>query len=280
MPAQVRRHRLERPEEARERVGVRAHQRVARVGEVVRHGPVVGVQGRLDGVPDVVAEPGDGIRVRVAVGDRVPVEDPHEASVVGHHDVGVVVELEERRDLAHPLLDAPVDHDPTVRGQVVREEDLRLAEPDRERHLAEPRGDGHPALPAVGRVHVLVAGGVVELLRARADEDVGVRDLAVVDLGPRDRPEAGRRVRRDVLDEEFGEPLGADPVHRPDDHAVAVRVGEVLVDPDPARQVRVRQLPGRQHELAVLPVDQVPVVVDVDELVVGPDLLQLAVGAE
>jgi len=44
--------------------------------------------------------------------------------------------------------------------------------------------------------------------------------------------------------------------------------------------VLVRQLARRQHELPILPVDDVAVVVHVLELVVGPDLLQLREGAQ
>ena len=94
--------------------------------------------------------------------------------------------------------------------------------------------------------------------------------------------------RRDVLDVELRQPLGGDAVHGSHDRAVPVRVLEVLVDPlevgvpalDVARQVLVRELARRQHHLPVLPVDDVAVVVDVDEPVVGPDLLQLGEGEE
>ncbi len=60
--------------------------------------------------------------------------------------------------------------------------------------------------------------------------------------------------------------------------AVAVREREVLVDPVAVRQRLRVQLARRQHDLAILAVDQVAVVVDRDEVVVGPDLLDLAEG--
>ena len=40
----------------------------------------------------------------------------------------------------------------------------------------------------------------------------------------------------------------------------------------------VRQLARRKHDLAIGAVDQVAVIVHIDELIIGPDLLELGVG--
>jgi hypothetical protein len=54
----------------------------------------------------------------------------------------------------------------------------------------------------------------------------------------------------------------------------------VLVDPPAARQVAIGELAGREGHLTVLPVHDVAAHVHVAELVVGADLLELAVGGE
>ncbi len=71
-----------------------------------------------------------------------------------------------------------------------------------------------------------------------------------------------------------------DAAHGPHGQAEAVGEDEPLVDPGLVRQVRVGQLPRGQHDLQVLVVHGVAVVVHILEVVVGPDLLQLAVGLE
>jgi len=59
-------------------------------------------------------------------------------------------------------------------------------------------------------------------------------------------------------------------------------VGEdqAFVDPVLAGQICVGEFPGRQHDLEILTVHGIAVVVHVLKPVVGPDLLQLAVGAQ
>ena len=217
--------------------------------------------------------------VREVVGRGVGVHEPDDPPGGGDDGVRVSVHAEEGRDLLHPLGDLPVVEDPALGGEVVGQEHLDLGEAGREGEAAPQGADGHPAGARVRRVHVLVALGVVELRRAHLDEHVRVRDLAVVDLRPRDLERAGDG-GRDVLDEELRQPLAGHAIDRPHDRAVPVRVHEVLVDPDAARQVGVRQLADGQHHLPGLSVQLVPVVVHVHELVVRADLLELAVGIQ
>ena len=238
-----------------------------------------GVHRRLHRVADVV-EAAHRRRVRVAIARGVAVDHPDEPPVGPDDQVRVAVEPEERRRLLHARADVAVDHHAALGREIVRQQDVERAEARREGRLADQRVDRDAAPSLVARVDVLVAGGIVELLRARAHEHVLVADLAVVDLGPRDLGQAARHRGRDVLDEELGQSLRADPVDRSRHQAVAVGVGQVLVDPVPARQVAVGQLARREHDLAVLAVHRVAVHVDVQELVVGPDLLELAVGGE
>jgi len=278
--AQVGGHRVERLEQAGKRPRPGPHERVARVGEVEHHGAAVGVDRRLDRVADVVADAGHGVRVRVAVGRRVAVQHPDEPPVLRHHDVRIAVVAEERRNLPHAARDGPVHHDAALRREVVREEQVLLAEARGERELLEPGVDRDAALAGVAGVDVLVARGVVQLLGAGAHDDVLVGELAEEDLGPRDLRERVGRHGRDVLGEEVGQSLGRHPVHGAHDDAVAVREGQALVDPARGLQVLVGKLPRREHQLAVLAVQRVAVVVDVHELVVGPDLLELTVRAQ
>ena len=141
------------------------------------------------------------------------------------------------------------------------------------------KGEGDPSLSLVAGVDVLVAHGVVELRHFGLDEDIFVGVLPEVDLRAGDL-EGRRRDGGDVLDEEFREPLGGDAVHGAQDDAVAVGVGEMFVDPGPGRQRRIGDLPRGEHHLPVFAVDRVAVVVDAGELVVGPHLLELAVGLQ
>ena len=281
-------HRLDRREQAREGGRVGAHERVLRVGDVEAHGPLVGVDDDLDRVPDVVAEPGDALGVREPVGGRVAVHDPGEVPVGADDQVRVGVESKERRDPAHALADLAVEQDPALRRDLGAQEDAVGAEADGEEEPPPDGSDLDAALPLVGRVDVLVARRVVDLLGPRPHEHVVVGHLAEVDLRPRD---AERRLgghRRDVLHVELGQPLPRDAVDGPDHRPVPVGVLEVLVDPleigvaplDVAREVLVRELARGEHDLLVLPVDDVPVVVHVDEPVVRPDLLQLREGQE
>src|SRR5206468_4534011 len=126
---------------------------------------------------------------------------------------------------------------------------------------------------------VLFARRVIELFGPGPYKDVVIGNLAVVDLGAR-HFEVDGRDRRDVLHEEFRQPFGGDAVDWTHGDAIPVGVGEVLVDPDPAREVLVGQFARGEHDLAVFAVDHVAIVVHVHEVVVGPDLLELAIGGE
>ena len=54
----------------------------------------------------------------------------------------------------------------------------------------------------------------------------------------------------------------------------------MLVDPDAAREILILQLARRQHDLAVFTIDHVAIVVHIHEVVVGADLLELAIGGQ
>ncbi len=243
------------------------------------HGSVVGIHRHLDGVAHVVAQSPRRRRVREPVGDRVAIQEPDDAPRRRDHHVGVIVVPEKWGDALDPLADVPVQQHPARRRQVVRHEELDVPEVRREQHLAPEGPERDAPLPLVRGVDVLVPRRVVEFLGPSLHEDIVSGQLAEVELRAGD-PEIGGGRWRDVLDPELGEPLARHPVHRPHHGTVAVRIRQPLVDPDPARQILRRELPRRQGHLPVLPVDAVPIDIDIRELVVGPDLLELAVGGE
>jgi len=163
-----------------------------------------------------------------------------------------------------------------TRSRIRRLKRIRLSGPmtQRERHPPPERGERHAARSAVPGGDVLLAARVVELGRLGPDDHVVARQLAEVDARLVHR-DAGRGRRGQILHEEDGQALRIDLVDRAEREPVAVRVGQTLVHPRPARQAGRVELACRQHHLAKLTVDPVPVVVHRDELVVGADLLEL-----
>ena len=73
-----------------------------------------------------------------------------------------------------------------------------------------------------------------------------------------------------------GSPSCRDLVHGAHRHPESVRVLQPLVDPRPVGQAVRVELAARQHDLPVLAVDEVAVVVDRGEVVVGADFLELS----
>ena len=122
--------------------------------------------------------------------------------------------------------------------------------------------------------------GIVEFLLARLDVDVGVGELAEVDLGPRDLEIGHRALDGHVAQHQRGQAFGREAVHRVHGDAVAVGVDQLLVDPVAAAlgQLFDVHFAGGEHHLAHLAVDLVAVDVDVGEVVVGADFLDLAEG--
>ena len=174
---------------------------------------------------------------------------------------------------------SPVEEHPAVVGDVLRQQDLRGAEPGRDQEPAEQVADPDAARSGVLGVHVGLALRIVELPLPRPHEHVLVGQLAVVDLRPGD-PERHGRHRRQVLHEQHGQAFAGDLVDGAERESHAVGERQVLVDEGPGRERRRVELARREQDLPVLPVDPVPVVVHADEVVVGADLLQLSEGQE
>ena len=276
---EVGRHGGERLEQPGEDPGNRADQGIRRIRDVEAHRPVVGVHGHLDSVAHVVAHPARRRRVGEPLRDGVAIQQPDEAPRGRDHQVGIVVVPEERGNPLDPLPDVPVDQHPTVRGHIVREEELGVPQVRREQQLPPERSHRNAALPRVRGIDVLVPRRVVEFFGPRSREDIIVGQLAEVEFRAGDPKIAGGH-GRDVFDPELGEPLARHSVHRAHHGAVAVRIRQPLVDPDPARQVLRGKLSGRQGHLPILPIDGIAINIDVRKLVVRPDLLELAIRGE
>ena len=155
----------QRPEEGREDALPGPDQRVGGIGHVVGHRPVVGVGDDLHAVPDVVevvaAEAAgraelavgiEGLAVRELVARRERVLDVLQSAGAVDHDVRVLVELEERRDEAHALALGPVEQELAAARDLVGDQQVQVAEPDREQEPVEGRVEGNSrrALPDGG----------------------------------------------------------------------------------------------------------------------------------
>ena len=280
--AQVRHQALgqlrQRPEEARVDGGVRLEDRVVGVGDVEVDVAVVGVDGHLHRVAEVVDAAGvDRLGEGEAPGGGVGVLNPHQAALVDD-DIGIGVIQQVRGDALHPILDVAVDQGPALPGDRPGEQDVVVLIVHGEGKAGQRQADGDAALAGVAGVGVRLSLGVVELLLPGVDDGVGTGLLTVVDLRPIDLQLRYGGHGRYVLDPELGEAVGADPGGRADGDAVAVGVLDVLVDPGLLRQLGVVNLPGGDHHLAHLAADVVPVDVHLVKLVVGAQALQLLIG--
>src|SRR5919106_1013397 len=132
-----------------------------------------------------------------------------------------------------------------------------------------PKGSDRDSTAAlVVGVDILISGRIVQLARLGFGEDIIVGEFSVVNLGTGDL-DRSRGLRRDVLDEEFRQSLSSHLIDGSKNDAVAMRIGQVFVDPYPAGKVLVRQFASRKHPLAVGSIDLIAVVINVDKFVIG-----------
>ena len=255
----------------------RQRERILRLGQIQRHRAVEGVDDDLDGVADVVARTartGRGCRVRIVGRARIRVLDPEDLAVAQDR-IRIGIEGQERREQPHAVGDPPVEQDATFRRELARDENVGIGELDREEQAPQEPADRHATGAFVERRFVVLAARIVELGLFRADEDVAVRELAEVDARLVDSKAFGRD-RRQIADVEHRQALGGDLIDRAQCQTVPVRERQPLVHPGPVLNALGVQLAHREHHLARLAFDVVPVVVNVDEVVVGPDFLNLS----
>ena len=121
--------------------------------------------------------------VGIAVGGGERVHDPGEAAVVADHDVGVLVEGEEGRERGDAVAHVAAHQQAAVGVDVVAEGQLaEVVAVEREADAAQEAAERDAAGALVGGEAVGLALRVVELLLPRLDVDVGVGQLAEVDL--------------------------------------------------------------------------------------------------
>ena len=125
---QARRHGSERLEQAREDALVGRRDRVCGIHQIKVDGPVIGVDDDLHRIADVVKiEVLRGLCIGKIIARRIGILHP-EQPPVADHQIGVVVEAQERGDRAHPFLDIAADHNSTVAGVVAREQQVNVVE--------------------------------------------------------------------------------------------------------------------------------------------------------
>jgi hypothetical protein len=133
---------------------------------------VVGIDDELDRVAPVVRAVARRRRIRIAPARRIGIVQPVQPSV-GEDEIRVAVEAQEvSGNVADPVADAPVVEDAALGADVVAEQDLVRAEPQREQQLPPQRTERNPARTAVTRELGLVSPRIVELVGVGPDDDV------------------------------------------------------------------------------------------------------------
>jgi hypothetical protein len=209
------------------------------LGDIEIDAARIGIDGGLDGVAHVVARAGAGIGIGIPFRRRVAVEHPDERAVVGDDQVGVLVIMQEGREALGALEDAAINQQAALRLDVRGEQYLGLAEAQGKEQSPPPSIDGDSSVTLVGGGNVLVTSGVIELLGARAHEAIVVGQLAIIDFRPLNA-DGGCGDRGNVTDKQIRQAFARDLVDGAEAEAVAVRVGEVLVDPGAAGEATRR----------------------------------------
>ena len=164
--------RVEHVELDRAVVGVdRCLHRVAHVVEVGVEAAAVGQVARVQ-----------RLRVRVAVGDRVGVDDPQDL-LVDDDRIRIGVEAQEGRRRADALLDVALVEDARLVGELAGDEEVPVAEAQRERALAQEARRFDTGRAGVLRLFRLAARGRFLLGDLGADDDISRHVLAEVDAG-------------------------------------------------------------------------------------------------
>ena len=169
--------------------------------------------------------------------------------------------------------------DPALVGDVAGEHDVGIAVVPGEQAAPGRVADGDAVGAVVGRVDVVLALGIVELGRGALDDGIALAPLAEIEARLADDGTAGGD-RRNVLQVEDRQAFAGLPRHRRHHHAVAVGEEHMQVDPGLriGRQQRRFQLARRQQHLLIGAAQPIAVDIHVEELVVGPDLLELGIG--
>ena len=194
------------------------------------------------------------------------------------HDVRVGIEREEGRELLHPVVQPAAHEQAAVRIHVVAERQLRqIAAIERNQRTAQPAAEPDASRALIGGQIVGIALRIIEFLLASLDVDIGIGELAEIDLRTRHGQSGNRALHRHVAENQRRQSFGCEAVHRIHGDAVAVGVDQLLVDPIAAalRQFLDVELARREHHLAHRAADLVSIDVDVRKIVICADFLDL-----
>ena len=116
MDAQVGWHRAEWLKYTPIDLGKRLDHGIRRITHVRVQRTVVCIDHDLHAVPHVGRAVGQTLGIRISVARRVGVADPPQSSFPGDHQIGIVVEAQERQSLLRSLLNRAVIENPAVAG--------------------------------------------------------------------------------------------------------------------------------------------------------------------
>src|SRR5579863_3201673 len=257
-----------RLEEMGKEVAVGAQHRVFFVEDVKMDGAVIGVDGGLDGVANVIHIAGafdsDAAGIGMAVGGHVAIDHPDEVAFGGDDEIGVAIPEQETGEGVEAVRHFAADHHAAFGREVTGEEDVPFAFGERGGEAQADGGDGETAGARVAGVDGFVGGGVVEFGLGGADEDGLVDGFAVVEFGTGELQAVGGDDGRSVLNKENGGAVGSDAFGFGHDQAIAVGVDETGIDPTRARFAERGDidLARGEQDLAQLAVEGVAVDVD------------------
>src|SRR6185437_12950 len=195
----------------REHVAVRLQDGVLGVEDVHVHGAVIGIDGDLDAVADVVhllAVNGDRLGVGVLIAGGVGVDHPEQVAMAVDDQVGIGIVAEEWRQRLDPVHDLAVHEQAGGGGEVVGEEDVGVVLFDGGGHAQRRMAEDDAGGAGVVGVAVVVAFGVIELVLLGVDEDAAGGVLAEVEAGAGDLKVGEGAGGRGVLEDEVGLALG------------------------------------------------------------------------
>lgn len=169
--------------------------------------------------------------------------------------------------------------DAALRCDVVAQEQAHVLKAEGVQQPPQSIAQPHSTATGVAGVYVFIAGRIVELLRLCIYDHPVCGQFPEVDSGLFDGKLRGLCLRRYVLNQEAGKPSRGRLVDRAHYHSKAVGVLEPAIDPGlgPLRKVFLAQFSYREHHLAGVPADPVPVDVHVREAVIRAQLLELVV---
>ncbi len=246
--------------------GVRLYQRIGRIGDVISHRAVVSINHHLDGVADIVDLSVHWFRVRVAVADGIGILNPIELAI-HNRQIGISVIAQEGSHRAHPLLYAPVEHQPGVCVKVLAQQNIGVGQAKSEGEPLQVGIERNAAGPFVKGVHVLFAARVVEFLNASSDEYVVVRQFAIVDFWTVNRQRHRNRWRQ-VFHPKLRQPFRRDLIDWVHHYAEAVCELQMLIDPRDRLQLGLIQFTRSQDHLTIIAINPVAVNIQVGEPVV------------